>query len=123
MTPTFNATLNKSGSVYGNDGISYNSANGLKEIEVIVNVKNRNIISFRPCVGLTLKVFKKNKALFNLQTFWAFSSLQSLAYGFVNVYEDKVLVSELQYKLTTAGWYFNISKDIYFKKKFNSKRS
>lgn len=122
LTPSFNALLNPSGSIYGIDGISYYSANGLKKIDVNYTITNINRVSFRPCIGLTLKVVRKNKPLFNLQTYWGFNSLQNLAEGHVNVYEDNVLVIESKYKLTTTAWYFNISKDIYLKKKFGSKK-
>lgn len=121
FTPSFNALQNKSGSVYGYDAISYNSANGLNKIDVNFTLKNINRLSFRPCLGLTLKIIKKDKALFNLQTYWGFNSLHNLAEGFVSVYENNVFIAERKYQLTTSAWYFNISKDISFKKKLNQK--
>jgi hypothetical protein len=121
LTPTYNQMINKSGSVYGIDGFGYESANNLKKIGVIYGIANINRISFRPCIGLTLKVIKKNKALFNLQTYWGFNGLQDLSQGFVKVYENNSLVLDSKYKPTTTAWYFNISKDIELKKKTKSK--
>ncbi len=121
FTPSFNALLNKSGSIYGIESISYSSANGLNKIDVTYTIKNSNRISFRPCFGLSMKIIKKNKSLFNLQTYWGFNALHNLAEGFVSVYENNLFVAERKYKLTASAWYFNISKDITFKKKSKPK--
>lgn len=122
IMPSFNALLNHSGSIYGNDGISYYSANGQRKIDVTYNIMNINRVSVRPCLGLTLKVIRKNKHLFNFQTYWGLNSLQNLAEGTVKVYENNVLIKEEKYNLTTTAWYFNISRDFHFKKRSSSKK-